>query len=180
MEVRIRPADGYDIEEMTKLFSSVNGPQRGLRGKMARFSKGIAMMCAGGEERMVLVAETRHQIVGMITTQLLVSAGEGGIVALAGDLTIHKSARGEGIELKLLAGAEGWAHSLGAIHTYLACPTGGGLPPFPDEAAFVSAGVEFRLVAQAASLLARCEKRPAPRASARVARQTEELLPSRK
>lgn len=121
MDVRIRPADSYDIEEMAKLLSSNTDTPVGRVADRKRLVKGLTMMIGSPEERMALIAERKEAIVGLITAQILVSASEGGLVAVAGELTVARHAKGHGIEFRLLAAAEGWARSVGALHTYLVC-----------------------------------------------------------
>lgn len=121
MDVRIRPADSYDIEEMAKLLSSNTDTPVGRVADRKRLVKGLTMMIGSPEERMALIAEKKDAVVGLITAQILVSASEGGLVAVAGELTVARAAKGHGIEFRLLSAAEGWARSVGALHTYLVC-----------------------------------------------------------
>lgn len=146
MEVRIRPADSYDIEEMARLLASNTDAPAGRVADRKRLVKGLSMMAGSSEERLALIAEKKENVVGLVTAQILVSASEGGLVAVASDLTVAKSCRDCGIDLKLLAAVEGWARSLGALHTYLVC----GELPSGDARRFDDAGwrktpCEYRL-----------------------------------
>lgn len=146
MEVRIRPADSYDIEEMARLLASNTDTPAGKVADRKRLVKGLSMMTGSSEERLALIAEKKEAVVGLVTAQILVSASEGGLVAVASDLTVAKSCRECGLDLKLLSAVEGWARSLGALHTYLVC---GSLPVEDacryDEAGWRKTACEYRL-----------------------------------
>ncbi|MHB8124154.1 MAG: GNAT family N-acetyltransferase [Desulfitobacteriaceae bacterium] len=74
---------------------------------------GLEMMLYDCTNRCIMVAELNQQIVGMCTTQILVSTAEGGIVALIEDLVVEDACRGQGIGKELLLAIEGWAITRG-------------------------------------------------------------------
>lgn len=152
MEFRIRPADSYDVEEMAKLLACNTGTPAGKVADRKRLVKGLTMMIGSSEERLALIAEKKDAIVGLVTAQIMVSASEGGLVAVAGELTVAKSCKCNPVDVRLLSAVEGWARSLGALHTYLVC---GKLPSEEatryEEAGWKKTDCEYRLLGGSAS-----------------------------
>lgn len=118
--IRVRQADGYDIDELVSLEATgLTGAGPRKKPDRERLAKGMSIMCAGGEERLALVAEKQGHLVGMVLAQLIVSGWEGGIVALADSLNVKPGPDAETCAARLLNEVRVWAHSLGAVSAYL-------------------------------------------------------------
>lgn len=118
--IRVRQADGYDIDELVSLETTgLTGAGSRKKPDRERLAKGMSIMCAGGEERLALVAEKHGHLVGMVLAQLIVSGWEGGIVALADSLNVKPGPDAEITSERLLNEVRVWAHQLGAVSSYL-------------------------------------------------------------
>lgn len=78
------------------------------------------MLLAGSPERaLVLVAESRREVVGMVTVQTLISTAEGGRVGLVEDLVVDGRFRSQGIGRRLLEEVIAWAGKAGLTRIQL-------------------------------------------------------------
>ena len=126
MDIRVRPADSYDIEEVARLMLAPYEKSRDYNSDLRRTIKGLSMMAGSSEERTVLVAEKNESIIGAVTGQLLISAREGGLSALVEDLCVEAREPPGPVRLKLLGTIKSWARSLGASRIlFLAHPAAG-------------------------------------------------------
>ena len=122
MEIQVRQADGYDIEQMAKLVAGrLRGGKRRTPDKKA-IAKGLAMMTGSGEERAAFIALARESIVGLVTAQLLISTSEGSLVAVADDLTVMGDNPGDEVGSLLMKAVHDWGRGLGAQKSYLVRP----------------------------------------------------------
>jgi GNAT superfamily N-acetyltransferase len=138
MPISIRRARAEDADALVALLAELFSIEADFRPDAARQRRGLALLLAAPEEKLVLVAERRPvsergvrgdarakpecppaSIVGMVTVQLVVSTAEGGLSALLEDLVVTAAARGAGIGRLLLAAAEGWARGRGASRLQL-------------------------------------------------------------
>lgn len=117
MELMVRKAKPTDINAMVKLLRILFTIEADFIFDEKKQQLGLEMMLEDGAQRCIMVAEHNQQIVGMGTTQLLVSTAEGGIVALIEDLVVEDHFRGQGIGKKLLLSLETWAaaHGVGRL-----------------------------------------------------------------
>lgn len=147
MEVRIRPADSYDIEELAKMLAKPTPCPQGHHADSRRQVKGLSMMIGATEERTVIVAERKGSIIGMVCAQVLISPADGGLSALIENLVVADTYKGLSVEVKLLAAAEGWARTLGAQRLQLLCEKVSRLDaPGYERAGWMKAHLECRVL----------------------------------
>lgn len=108
-ELRVRKASAVDLETLVGLLGQLFSIEADFRPDAARQRSGLALMLAGGDQRVVLVAERAGSVVGMVTAQLVVSTAEGGHSALVEDMVVDEQERGRGTGKALLREIERWA-----------------------------------------------------------------------
>lgn len=118
-EVAIRGATPADLERLVRLLETLFSIEADFRPDSERQRRGLALMLAEPERRVVLVAEREGAVVGMVTAQLVVSTAEGGPSALVEDMVVESAERGRGIGRRLLSAAEAWAAARGATRLQL-------------------------------------------------------------
>ncbi len=109
----IRKATPPDISSMIKLLKILFSIETDFTFDEVIQQRGLEMMLDDLNNRCIMVAELNQQLVGMCTTQLLVSTAEGGIVALIEDLVVKEKYRCQGLGKELLSAIEGWALAQG-------------------------------------------------------------------
>jgi len=119
MEVRIRAATPSDLPVLVRLLEELRSGEADLRRDPERHRAGLALMLADPRFRVVLVAERRSGVIGMVTGQLVVSTAEGGHSVLVEDMVVEPAERGRGVGHALLAALEGWAANHGATRLQL-------------------------------------------------------------
>jgi GNAT superfamily N-acetyltransferase len=119
MTISIRTAAARDLDALVALLADLFAIEADFRPDAARQRRGLALLLAGRGRCLVLVAERRGRIVGMVTVQLLVSTAEGGLSALVEDMVVAALERGRGAGRLLLARAEAWARARGATRLQL-------------------------------------------------------------
>lgn len=119
MEIVIRSATPADTERLVRLLGILFSIEADFRPDPDRQRRGIALMLAEPERRVVLVAERAGEVVGMVTAQLVVSTAEGGPAALVEDMVVEAAERGRGHGRRLLEAAEAWAAARGASRLQL-------------------------------------------------------------
>lgn len=120
MSVIIRDARMEDTAEMVMLLKQLFTIETDFTIDAERHRHGLEMMIAGsGCSRCVKVADVDGRVVGMGTTQLLISTAEGAPVALVEDIVVEAQWRGKGIGRKLVSELESWAWSHGAARMQL-------------------------------------------------------------
>jgi GNAT superfamily N-acetyltransferase len=118
-EVAIRGATPADLERLVRLLEILFSIEADFRPDPERQRRGLALMLAEPERRVVLVAEREGAVVGMVTAQLVVSTAEGGPSALVEDMVVESAERGRGLGRRLLSAAEAWAAARGATRLQL-------------------------------------------------------------
>jgi len=109
----IRRANNSDISSLIGLLEILFSIESDFAIDEFKQRSGLRMMLDDATNRCIMVAEKNQQVVGMCTTQILVSTAEGGLVALIEDLVVGKEHRGEGIGRGLLQAIESWAVAKG-------------------------------------------------------------------
>ena len=116
--MKIRTATKDDIPAMAELI-------RELFAVEADFTPDFAAQCRGLElliekdNAEIFVAETRGEVVGMCTVQILVSTAKGGEVGKVEDMVVGIQHRGKGIGAALLQTLEDWAKQRGLARLQL-------------------------------------------------------------
>jgi GNAT superfamily N-acetyltransferase len=119
VEIVIRSATPADAERLVRLLGVLFSIEADFRPDPERQRRGIALMLAEPERRLVLVAERAGEVVGMVTAQLVVSTAEGATAALVEDTIVDAAERGRGVGRRLLEAAEAWAAARGATRLQL-------------------------------------------------------------
>lgn len=119
MSVVIRSATPADADRLVRLLGILFSIEADFRPDTDRQRRGIALMLAEPERRVVLVAERAGEVVGMVTAQLVVSTAEGGPAALVEDMVVEAAERGLGLGRRLLESVEAWADERGATRLQL-------------------------------------------------------------
>ncbi|ABS27228.1 GNAT family N-acetyltransferase [Anaeromyxobacter sp. Fw109-5] len=118
-EVAIRSATPADLERLVRLLEILFSIEADFRPDPERQRRGLALMLAEPERRVVLVAQREDEVVGMVTAQLVVSTAEGGPSALVEDMVVESAERGRGLGRRLLLAVEAWAAARGATRLQL-------------------------------------------------------------
>jgi GNAT superfamily N-acetyltransferase len=118
-EAAIRLATPADLEPMVRLLGLLFSQEPDFRPDPHRQRRGLARMLAEPERRLVVVAETGGEVVGMVTVQIVVSTAEGGDAGLLEDLVVEPAVRRRGIARRLVRAATAWATSRGATRLQL-------------------------------------------------------------
>ena len=119
MEIRIRAATTSDLPVLVRLLEELFSIEADFRPDPERQRAGLALMLADPRFRVVLVAERRSGVIGMVTGQLVVSTAEGGLSVLVEDMVVEAAHRGHGMGRALLQAMEAWAVERGATRLQL-------------------------------------------------------------
>lgn len=115
----VRKATIWDIEELADLLEELFSVEVDFTFDRTKQKKGLELMLDKTGQRVIFVAEVDNQIVGMCSSQLVVSTAEGGISALIEDMVICTQYRSQGIGTLLLSAVENWSVKQGAIRLQL-------------------------------------------------------------
>ncbi len=119
MPISIRSATSADLDVLVALLADLFSIEADFRPDAERQRRGLALLLESPAQRLVLVAERRGEVVGMVTVQLVVSTAEGGLSGLVEDMVVASGERGRGIGRRILDGAEAWARERGATRLQL-------------------------------------------------------------
>jgi len=110
----IRKAVTADINQMIGLLEELFSIEKDFIFNEPAQSKGLSMMLSDDQNRCIMVAVSKKQVIAMCSAQLLVSTAKGGMAALIEDMMVGKSYQGKGAGKKLLLSIEKWAIEKGA------------------------------------------------------------------
>lgn len=113
MDVVIRPAQHKDIDAMVELISLLFTVEEDFSADMDKQRYGLEMFFKYPAGRSLIVAEQQQKVIGMCSTQLLISTAAGGWKALIEDVVVDERFRGQGIGKKLLDALAEWAERQG-------------------------------------------------------------------
>jgi ribosomal protein S18 acetylase RimI-like enzyme len=119
MPISIRRATAADVEALVALLADLFSIEADFRPDADRQRRGLALLLESPGQRVVLVAERRGEVVGMVTVQLVVSTAEGALSGLVEDMVVASGERGRGIGRRALSAAEAWARERGATRLQL-------------------------------------------------------------
>ena len=112
MDIAIRPARSEDIPHLCDLLSDLFVRETDFEPDVSRQTLGLNLLVNDQSGRsVVLVAESRDELIGMCTVQTLISTAEGGPVGLVEDVIVRADCRGHGIGARLLTEAIIWSKS---------------------------------------------------------------------
>jgi len=112
-DISIRPAVSADIEDMLVLLKELFALEEDFTFNEPLQRQGLALLLAVSQERCVMAAETKRQVIGMCSLQTVISTAEGGRAGIVEDVVVASSFRGLGVGRRLLAAMEEWARAHG-------------------------------------------------------------------
>ncbi len=115
----IRKAVPSDIEYMVALLQQLFVVEADFEFQADRQKQGLLLMLDSPRTCCVMAAESRGNIIGMCTAQLLVSTAQGGFSALIEDMVVDQNHRGKSIGSRLLQAVELWCIASGASRIQL-------------------------------------------------------------
>lgn len=110
----IRRANHKDLPSLIGLLKILFSIESDFEVDESKQRIGIEMMMGDNKNRCIMVAEMNKKVVGMCTSQILVSTAEGGPVALIEDLVVDQEYRQLGVGKELLFFIEKWSIEQGA------------------------------------------------------------------
>jgi GNAT superfamily N-acetyltransferase len=120
----VRPATVADTEACVGLIRQLFALEADFEFDAPRVRRGLALLTADGDSRVVLVADCEGDVVGMVTLQTVISTAEGGLSVWLEDLIVDAAVRRAGVGSRLLTAAEEWALSRGAQRIQLVADAG--------------------------------------------------------
>ncbi|MDY6903344.1 MAG: GNAT family N-acetyltransferase [Thermodesulfobacteriota bacterium] len=122
--IRIRNAKSGDVDAMLGLLRELFAIEADFTFDEARQRRGLFLMTDGCmKHKVIKVAETDRQIVGMAGAQTLISTAEGGQAVLVEDVVVAPAFRGCGIGKSLMKSIGEWAESRGVNRLQLLADT---------------------------------------------------------
>ena len=109
----IRPAQHNDIAAMVPLLKQLFTIEADFQFDAVRQRCALELLLRSPTAQ-VLVAESNHQVVAMVTGQLLISTAEGGPALVVEDLVVAEDCQRQRIATRLLESLTQWARSRGA------------------------------------------------------------------
>lgn len=109
----VRVATCFDLETLNSLLAELFSIEEDFQFNENLQRQGLLLMLEN-PKGVVLVAESKHRVIGMATGQLVISTAEGGVSLLVEDVIISKKWRGVGVGKQLVDSVCRWAATLGA------------------------------------------------------------------
>ncbi len=109
----VRVAISLDLETLNSLLAELFSIEEDFQLNEKLQQKGLLLMLENSNG-MILVAESKHTIIGMATGQIVISTAEGGPSLLIEDVIISKDWRGIGVGKELVDSVCRWAATFGA------------------------------------------------------------------
>ena len=109
----VRPARITDLQALVDLLCQLFSIETDFEVRPARHARGLRLLL-GAVRRgraYVAVAETRGEVVGMATVQIVVSTAEGARSGWIEDVVVREDLRGAGIGTSLMADIAHWAQA---------------------------------------------------------------------
>jgi len=119
--VTVRPARITDLPALVELLCQLFSVETDFEVRPARHARGLRLLL-GTVRRgraYVAVAETRGEVVGMATVQIVVSTAEGARSGWIEDVVVREDLRGSGIGTSLMADIADWARASGLARLQL-------------------------------------------------------------
>jgi ribosomal protein S18 acetylase RimI-like enzyme len=117
----VRPARITDLPVLVDLLCQLFSIETDFEVRPARHARGLRLLL-GAVRRgraYVAVAETRGEVVGMATVQIVVSTAEGARSGWIEDVVVREDLRGAGIGTALMADIAEWARASGLARLQL-------------------------------------------------------------
>jgi ribosomal protein S18 acetylase RimI-like enzyme len=117
-EILIRHARTQDIETLAALLEELFQIEKDFIPDAAHQRSGLYKLLEEAQA-VILVAESRGEVIGMCTVQTVISTAEGGLAGILEDMIVAASARRQGIARALVKAAEEWAQERGLTRLQL-------------------------------------------------------------
>jgi GNAT superfamily N-acetyltransferase len=111
--ITIRPATGEDLDALVRLLDILFALESDFTVNADKQRQGLRLMLMEAWQRVVLVAESDGEVLGMCTAQMVISTAEGGPAAWVEDMVVAPEYRNSGIGRRLLQGIVDWAGERG-------------------------------------------------------------------
>jgi GNAT superfamily N-acetyltransferase len=120
MDITIRPARTGDIPRMSALLADLFSLESDFEPDPRKQASGLELLINDSSgNSLVLVAESRGEVLGMCSVQTLISTAEGGSVGLVEDVVVRKDCRKNGIGTRLLIEVLKWCEAKGLSRVQL-------------------------------------------------------------
>jgi ribosomal protein S18 acetylase RimI-like enzyme len=118
MAASVRAASAADVPAMVALLAELFAIETDFAIAPEAQARGLGLLLDRADAA-VLVAVIEGAVIGMCTVQLGISTARGGLSAGIEDVVVTRRCRGQGIGRQLIAAAEAWARSRGALRIAL-------------------------------------------------------------
>jgi len=109
-----------DIPALVNLLAELFSIEADFSADTTKQVKGLELLLAASEQAAIKVARDSHQkVIGMVSTQLVISTAQGSPSAWIEDMVVSKEIRGGGVGRALLDSAQEWAKAHGATRMQL-------------------------------------------------------------
>lgn len=119
-DIHIATASVEDILQLVKLLDQLFTIEKDFRPDRERQVRGLLLLISQPEQGIIKVARNAEgKIIGMVSTQLVISTAQGSPSAWVEDMVISPEYRGAGTGKSLLQSALDWAREKGATRAQL-------------------------------------------------------------
>jgi GNAT superfamily N-acetyltransferase len=113
-------ANEADIPALVKLLGVLFSIEKDFNPDIGKQNAGLGLLIKNKQTATIQIAKNQaNQVIGMVSTQLVISTAQGAPSAWVEDMVIDASYRGQGIGKGLLKNALAWAKSKGATRAQL-------------------------------------------------------------
>ncbi|MBN2418379.1 MAG: GNAT family N-acetyltransferase [Deltaproteobacteria bacterium] len=120
MELIVRRGRLSDIPDLVKMLEDLFSIEADFQFDQARQEAGLSMIIdSESDERIILVAESEGELIGMCSAQTLISTAEGARAAMVEDMIVSKRYRGQGIGKMIMDEIVEWAKRTGKTRLQL-------------------------------------------------------------
>ena len=119
MHIRIRKGCQADIDGLSILLSKLFSLETDFIIDLEKQKTGLALFLNGREDKAIFVAEEDGVLIGMVTSQLVISTAVGGFSILLEDMYVLESYRRKYIGTDLIRLVRSWGINRGALRIQL-------------------------------------------------------------
>jgi GNAT superfamily N-acetyltransferase len=120
MDIIFRPARSEDVRQLCALLADLFSLESDFEPDPRKQASGLELLISDSSgNSLVLVAESRGEVLGMCSVQTLISTAEGGSVGLVEDVVVRKDRRKNGIGTRLLSEVLKWCEAKGLSRVHL-------------------------------------------------------------
>lgn len=120
MDIIFRPAGSEDVHQLCALLGDLFSLESDFEPDQRKQARGLELLISDSSgNSVVLVAESRGEVLGMCSVQTLISTAEGGPVGFIEDVVVRKDRRRNGIGTRLLSEVLKWCKAKGLSRVQL-------------------------------------------------------------